>query len=719
MPQRLNLFDFRPQPDQGRATLTIDPAVRSPHRVSPYLFGKFCEHLGFNIYQGMEAEILFNPTFGQWLFNATTDRVNGGMAPESDLTKIAALVATRARRLGFPDAAPLYEDWQDALAFGWFRLGTREEVRVSADAGPHGSRAQRVEVLAAPGGAPRGVAQWTYLPLHRTRGYEYRVVARAADPVEVTLSLGPVSADGKAGEVLAQATLSVEGEWKTFEGRLDIPADAEIDPEGLYLVAVTTSKPANLVVDRVLLYPDDHVEHLDPDVIRMLRDAKLPLLRWPGGNFVSGYHWRHGVGPVDARPTEPNPAWESLEYNLFGTDEFMAFCRAVGCEPMICVNAGNGTPQEAADWVEYCNGSTDTSMGRLRAENGHPEPYNVRLWEIGNELDGRHQVSWTTAGGYADRYRRFVEAMKAVDPAIRFLACGAEWRVVGTEWNGELIRRAAPELTTLTHHVLNGGMVNERTDRMDLFHSFMGYATPLGDKYLALAKEMEDGGVRDPKVAITELQLFAHYTGPAGIGPDLSPATMPTNSTISEALYVAAIIHEAIRLGDLVELITHSATVNHGGGLRKMRERVFGNPIHYGHVVMRALADGTPVKVALEGGTYSTKQSFDNGVMPQLTDVPALDAVAVLAEDGTSLIVSLVHRSATAGPITLDLNLGGLKAKGTAEVLTLAGAHWWDENTLQEPERVSPCPSQVAVRDGVATLVIQPYSLTRVTIGLQ
>ena len=107
MPQRLDLFDFRPQPDQGRATLTIDPAVRSPHRVSPYLFGKFCEHLGFNIYQGMEAEILFNPTFGQWLFNATTDRVDGGMAPEYDATKIAALVATRARRPGFPDAEPL------------------------------------------------------------------------------------------------------------------------------------------------------------------------------------------------------------------------------------------------------------------------------------------------------------------------------------------------------------------------------------------------------------------------------------------------------------------------------------------------------------------------------------------------------------------------------------------------------------------------------------
>lgn len=719
MPQRLDLFAFRPQPDQGRATLTIDPTVRSPHRVSPYLFGKFCEHLGANIYQGMEAEILFNPTFGQWLFNATTDRVNGGMAPEYDMAKIAALIAARARRQGFPDAARLFDDWQDALAFGWFRLGSREEVRVSADAGPYGARAQRVEVLAAPGGSPRGVGQWTYLPLHRTRGYEYRVVARAMEPTEVTLSLAPVSTDGTAGGVLARATLSVDREWKTFEGRLDIPADAAIDPEGLYQAAVTCTAPANVVLDRVLLYPDDHIDHLDPDVIRMLRDAKLPLLRWPGGNFVSGYHWRHGIGPVDARPTEANPAWESLEYNLFGTDEFMAFCRAVGCEPMICINAGNGTPQEAAEWVEYCNGSVDTPMGRLRAENGHPEPYGVRLWEIGNELDGRHQVSWTTAGGYADRYLRFVEAMKAVDPSIRFLACGSEWRVVGTEWNGELIRRAAPQLTTLTHHVLNGGQVNERTDRTDLYHSFMGYAAPLGDKYLAVAQEMEEGGAADAKVAITELQLFAHFFGPAGIGSDLSPATMPSNNTISEALYVATIMHEAIRLGDLVELITHSATVNHGGGLRKMRERVWGNPIHYGHVMMRALGGGTPVKVALESGAYSTGQSFDNGVMPQLSDVSALDPMAVLSEDGRSLIVTLVHRSAIAGPIVLELNLGGLNAAGEAEVLTLAGAHWWEENTLQEPERVIPCPSKVPVRDGKATLVIQPYSLTRVTFGLR
>ena len=119
------------------------------------------------------------------------------------------------------------------------------------------------------------------------------------------------------------------------------------------------------MVDRVLVYPDDHIDHADPEVVNHLRRSGLPLLRWPGGNFASGYDWRDGVGTVDERPVRPNPVWDGLEYNLFGTDEFMRFCENVGCEPSLCVNAGDGTPEEAAAWVEYCNGSTETPLGAL------------------------------------------------------------------------------------------------------------------------------------------------------------------------------------------------------------------------------------------------------------------------------------------------------------------------------------------------------------------
>src|SRR5206468_5093319 len=111
--------------------------------------------------------------------------------------------------------------------------------------------------------------------------------------------------------------------------------------------------------------------------------------RWPGGNFVSTYHWEDGVGPLDSRPTKANFAWGALELNTFGTDEFISFCRAVGCEPMICVNAGSGTPEEAARWIEYCNGPATSPMGKLRAANGHPEPFHVKHWEVGNELWGK------------------------------------------------------------------------------------------------------------------------------------------------------------------------------------------------------------------------------------------------------------------------------------------------------------------------------------------
>ena len=115
-----------------------------------------------------------------------------------------------------------------------------------------------------------------------------------------------------------------------------------------------------------------------------MTDVRLPMLRFPVGNFVSGYHWRDGIGPVDQRPILPNPAWPIIEWNDVGTDEWLQLCNLVGCEPLICVNAGDGTPQEAADWVAYCNSGTETPMGALRAANGRVQPYNVRRWEIGN-----------------------------------------------------------------------------------------------------------------------------------------------------------------------------------------------------------------------------------------------------------------------------------------------------------------------------------------------
>jgi len=685
------LFVFEPVAESGQARLSLDPTVRSEHPVNPLLYGKFCEHLGRNIYQGMEAQILYNPTFFS----------------ERNVPDAAA--AQMAERLGWPSAEPVAEAMRDGGAIGWLRLGGKDRVLLSPDAGPHGSPAQRVETS----GRGEGIGQWTHLPLHRTRGYEFRLVGRAVRPCRAHLSLAAVGPDGRAAQVLARATAELAPEWATITGRLDVPADDRAPEDGLFLMSVTTDAAANVVLDRLLLYPDDHVDHADPEILRMLADARLPVLRWPGGNFASGYHWRDGVGPVDARPTYANPVWRgTLESGLFGTDEFIAYCRNVGCEPLICVNAGNGTPAEAAAWVEYCNGPADSPMGRLRASNGRTEPYGVRYWEIGNEIFGRHQIGWTTPRGNVDRYLRFAEAMRAADPSIRLLACGGLHLGVDAEWNRRLNNETGGSADCQTHHILEGGSVDETVDPKELFGAFMGYPIRIGQDYRLMRQRMVSAGIRRPRLAITELQLFAHLETKAARPP--GDVRLPTPSTISEALYASLIIHECIRLGDFVEMITHSATVNHGGGLRKARQRVWANPVHYAHVMGVDLAGGTPIAVKLACGSFSTSREF--GHLPVVAGCPDLDALAVLAEDGDALLVMLVHRSAHAGAIELSIDLGGFAARPQAEVLTLSGRSLDEENTLQEPERIVPRASTAAVENGSLRLTVPPYSLTRIRL---
>jgi len=350
-------------------------------------------------------------------------------------------------------------------------------------------------------------------------------------------------------------------------------------------------------------------------------------------------------------------------------------------------------------------------MGRLRAENGHPEPHAVRYWEIGNEIFGRHQIGWTTPGGNVDRFLRFGRAMRRADPAIRLLACGGLHLGVDAEWNRRLNHETAGTADCQTHHILEGGSVDETVDRHELFHAFMGYPIRIGQDYRLMRERMLEAGIARPRLAITELQLFAQVRRR---GRHEAPVDIPTPDTISEALYATLILHECIRLGELVEMVTHSATVNHGGGLRKAKERVWANPVHYAHVMGAALAGGIPVAVKLACGTFSTGREF--GHLPVVDAAPDLDALAVEAPDGKGLILMLVHRSAGAGPIELNVDLGGFPAGTEAEVLTLKGATLSDRNTIDEPARVVPRPSSAEVAGGKMTLALPPYSLTRVTI---
>ncbi|GMM33032.1 hypothetical protein DASC09_003570 [Saccharomycopsis crataegensis] len=160
------------------------------------------------------------------------------------------------------------------------------------------------------------------------------------------------------------------------------------------------------------------------DVSKAIKDLKMPVVRWPGGNFVSSYHWIDGVGARENRPRRPELAWLGEESNQFGTDEFIEWCHEMKVEPYFCLNMGTGTLDEALGWIEYCNSTANTYYANLRRKNGHPAPYNVKYWGLGNEVWGDWQVGQMTKEDYAKKAAEWAKAIKLLDPNVQLISCG-------------------------------------------------------------------------------------------------------------------------------------------------------------------------------------------------------------------------------------------------------------------------------------------------------
>ncbi|MBU6399851.1 MAG: hypothetical protein KGS61_05995, partial [Verrucomicrobia bacterium] len=298
----------------GQAALRVHVAERAAHPIPRFITGKFAEHLGFNIYNGMDAQVLRNPTFADYPFWTGEMTPDGITKCYADNNRINQEIRRQATRFGWPESAlgELVAARADGLACFWTREGEREAVQVSPDTGVHGGRAQRVQVRAA----GQGVAQWVYLPLHRERRYEFEILARSPDITSLTVRLTGTGGDerrlspalsaagggeGVGGSAAvphespragdrgpqqcASATVNgLSAAWKTFKGMIELRGDSPRD--AAYKLALTANDPGQLVIGHMLLRPADHIHGADPDIVRLLKESHLPLLRWPGGNFA-------------------------------------------------------------------------------------------------------------------------------------------------------------------------------------------------------------------------------------------------------------------------------------------------------------------------------------------------------------------------------------------------------------------------------------------------
>jgi alpha-L-arabinofuranosidase len=189
------------------------------------------------------------------------------------------------------------------------------------------------------------------------------------------------------------------------------------------------------------------------DVLALLKDLRLSVLRWPGGNFVSNYHWQDGIGPKDSRPVRPELAWGGTDSNRFGTDEYIEYCAELGAEPYICLNMGSGSLEEALAWVEYCNSRRGTYWADQRRRNGHDDPYQVHWWGLGNEIYGDWQVGALSAAEYVAEATRWARAIKMIDPAARLVSCG---ELGWTDWDVEVIDGLASLVDLHSVHLYTG-----------------------------------------------------------------------------------------------------------------------------------------------------------------------------------------------------------------------------------------------------------------------
>lgn len=708
--------------------------------LSPRLFGNFMEHIGPSTDGGILAHLLANPTFERnprlnerqanallangrlltefYLSGGSPDVFPPNWSPFCEATGFGVCALDDARAMGVP--------------FPWAPMGL--PGRVSASVGRiggglrlRGEQAPHSEGLEE---AASGVKQGVFPPVGRVLGYHGMIYLRiaaeddqAAGRLQVGFSRRLPKPGSPAGQVLASFTAEIRGSrWQPVDFRFALAdGQAETGEPLDFFIRWLPAGDDDLLLDQVRLLPDDAVEDLfDPDVLQAVKDWLVPLLRWPGGNFVSLYHWRDGAGPLERRPARPNEAWGGWEHNWMGTAEFIRYCRLAGCEPQITVNTGTGTPEEAAAWVEYCNGSVETPMGALRASHGYPEPFNVRLWEVGNEIYGAWQGGYHGSDENALRFNEFAQAMLAVDPHIELIATGNQFDIAAPQpgldhttadrrWNQTLFANAAVPVDYLGLHCLPSNQAFlEKLSIKEAYEALVGqpdswervFFPAIQEQYEACQKKNPRLGEKPLKLAITEWGVL----GPRG-------DRLPVVENYGEVVYAGVFLNMIMRCSRFIGAANTTALL-HGGCIHKAGGRVFVDPQVPVLREYTRLAGGRVLETQVESPTFAVETAPDLGL--PLRDLPYLDAVAVLLDDGRRVVCAVNRHMEKALPLRVN---GAPAGEVSAQCLAHNGLLTDRARLGDDPQRFTVKPLAVQQDAGSVQLELPPASVTWITFA--
>ncbi|GGD45859.1 alpha-N-arabinofuranosidase [Microbacterium faecale] len=453
-------------------------------------------------------------------------------------------------------------------------------------------------------------------------------------------------------------------------------------------------------------HPSADADGFRHDVIDLLRELGVTTVRYPGGNFVSGYRWEDAIGPVDERPRRPELAWHSTEPNLVGVDEFIRWCRSADVEPMMAVNLGTRGVQEALDLLEYCNGAGDTHFANLRRANGSDEPYDIKMWCLGNEMDGPWQIGHKTAEEYGRIAAETARAMRMMDPDLVLVACGSSKSAMPTfgDWERVVLTESYEHVDMVSAHAYyyeeDGDLASFLASSIDMDHFI--------DSVAATADAVRASGKHSKRIAISFdewnvwYQKRAESKVPEGDDWPVAPVLLEDKYNVADAVVVGNLLISLLRHTDrvhsasLAQLVNVIAPIMTEPGGRSWRQTIF-----HPFALTARHAAGEVLRLAIDAPTQETAK---------FGAVPVIDAVATHDPASGDIVVFAVNR-ATGEDLELAVDVRGASDLQLVEAVTFAHSDPMWQATADDPDTVLPRANDSATITGERlTAVLPPVS---------
>jgi len=424
------------------------------------------------------------------------------------------------------------------------------------------------------------------------------------------------------------------------------------------------------------------------DYIEAMKELKITNMRWPGGNFVMGYNWQDGIGPKDQRPVRINLAWGGMDNNHVGTDEWIALNKAMGSENIICVNLGLATIQDACYWVEYCNYKKGTYYSDLRASNGHEEPYNIKIWDLGNEVDGAPwELGYKNADDYVKIGREAAKAMKAVDKTISLVASGSSYYESSgqwIEWNRKILAGLGDKIDYISIH--------RYWERSDDYYTYMGQS----------AMDFEEK-IKIPAAEINAVSAMKGFKHPIYISFD-EWGTFGRN--FRSVLPIAQCLNSFLRHADVVKMTNFTLMTSL---LQTNREKgSFKTPLFHTFKLFSNYCHGRSVDVFVQGDTFDT-EAFKG--------IPYLDVTSAFNDKTGTLMINVINRHKDQ---TIEGEIISSSGKFTSQaVANVVNGDLEEEFTFDKQDQYIPETKEFSVKENNFAYSFPPHSFVQIRVQVE